>query len=565
MPDQNQFPNSPMTDQNFPSEDQVQTPIDQSPLPPEEEKKEEIDVSSSWEEKEEEKPPVPSWPPPTEKPIFNTEPPQPFGSETTPIDSPSTPSEPEVSPAFTPPPIEPTEPPSFQEVKAPLETSTSFNLESQPRGGGLKKVLLIFLVLLILAFGGFALFKFVLPKMQKPKEVTLRYWGLWEPENVMQGIIADWQKDHPQVKIEYTQQSPKEYRERLQSALARNEGPDLFRFHITWLPALKNELEAIPAEVMSAAEFEKSFYPVAKENLRSGSNYLGIPLEVDTLALFYNQQIFQAAGKTPPTSWDQLRQLALDLTTRDESGRLQTAGVALGTTGNVDHWSDILGLMMLQNGVDLSRPSSNLAEDALTYFTIFKNTDRVWDETLPSSTAAFATGKVAMYFGYSWDVFEIKNLNPNLDFRIVPVPQLPGTDLAWASFWVEGVAKKSQQKKEAWEFLKFLSSSQIMQKLYQGQSQVRLFGEPYSRIDMANTITNNALVAPFVNQASKAKTWYLCSRTFDNGINDKMIKYFEDAVNAVNSGGQAKEILTTTEQGVSQLLSQYGLGSYTVK
>jgi len=505
MPDQNQFPNPPAENQDSPPENQ-------------------------------------NWPQETTKPVFNTEP--------NPSPSPS----PEINPEQS----------NFQEVKPPLET-TSFSLESQPRGGGLKKVLMVFVVLLILGLGGLALFKFVLPKIQKPKEITLRYWGLWEPANVMQGIITDWQKDHPQVKIEYTQQSPKEYRERLQSALARNEGPDLFRFHITWLPLLKNELEAVPAEVMSAAEFEKNFYPVAKENLRSGSAYLGLPLEIDTLALFYNQQILQAAGKTPPTSWDELRQLAIDLTTHDESGRLQTAGVALGTTTNVDHWSDILGLMMLQNGVDLAKPNTKLAEDALTYFTIFKNADRVWDETLPSSTAAFATGKVAMYFGYSWDVFEIKNLNPTLDFRIVPVPQLPGTDLAWASFWVEGVAKKSQQKKEAWEFLQFLSSPQTMQKLYQSQSQVRLFGEPYSRVEMANLLTNNALVAPFINQAPKAKTWYLCSRTYDNGLNDRMIKYFEDAVNTVNSGQPVQEVLATTEQGVSQLLSQYGLGSYTVR
>jgi ABC-type glycerol-3-phosphate transport system substrate-binding protein len=130
---------------------------------------------------------------------------------------------------------------------------------------------------------------------------------------------------------------------------------------------------------------------------------------------------------------------------------------------------------------------------------------------------------------------------------------------------VEGVAKKSPQKKEAWEFLQFLSSPQTMQKLYQAQSQVRLFGEPYSRVEMANLLTNNALVAPFINQAPKAKTWYLCSLTYDNGLNDRMIKYFEDAVNVVNSGGQAKEALATAEQGVSQLLSQYGLGSYTVK
>jgi len=538
MPDQNQISQPPVDD------NQSVEPDYASWQPPEtEEKPEEIDT------REEE-------PQPTQ-PInqsIEKEPP----TTTTPSETFSPP------PSFETPQLTPSQE-DFSGVKVSPEEKPTFSLETQPRSSGFKKFFLVFLVLLILGLGGFAIYKYVLPKFQKPKEITLQYWGLWEPESIMQGIISDWQKDHPNIKIVYTQQSPNEYRERLQSALARNQGPDIFRFHITWVPSLKNELEPVPADVMGAAEFEKNYYPVAKENLRSGSTILGLPLEVDTLVLFYNKQIFQAAGKTPPTSWDQLRQLALDLTTRDDSGRIQTAGVALGTTVNVEHWSDILGLMMLQNGVDLTKPSGSSAEDALTYFTIFNTTDHVWDETLPSSTMAFATGKVAMYFGYSWDVFEIKNLNPNLDFGVAPVPQLPGTNLAWASFWVEGVAQKSQQKTAAWQFLKFLSSSQNMQKLYQAESQVRLFGEPYSRIDMANLITSNALVAPFVNQASQAKTWYLCSRTFDNGLNDRMIKYFEDTVNAVNGGKSSKEALSTTSEGVAQLLSQYGLGSYIVK
>jgi ABC-type glycerol-3-phosphate transport system substrate-binding protein len=138
---------------------------------------------------------------------------------------------------------------------------------------------------------------------------------------------------------------------------------------------------------------------------------------------------------------------------------------------------------------------------------------------------------------------------------------LPGTDLGWASFWVEGVAKKSKNAGAAWEFMKFLSSPSTMEKLYSAESQTRLFGEPYSRTEMANLLTSNPWVAPFINQAAKAKTWYLCSRTFDNGINDRMIKYFEDAVNAVNLGKTAGEALATTSQGVSQLLSQYGLAA----
>lgn len=440
----------------------------------------------------------------------------------------------------------------------------------EPKSGQIKKFFPIALGILFILLAGLVIFKFVLPRSQKPKEITLTYWGLWEPEEVMRGVIMEWEKDHPNVKINYSRQSPKEYRERLQSALARTEGPDIFRFHLTWVPMLKNELEPIPASVMSASQFEGSFYPVVSANLRSGTNYLGIPLMFDALSLYYNEDIFRAAGKNPPTSWEELRQLATQLTIKDENGRIQTAGAALGTTNNVDHWSDILGLMMLQNGADLANPAACtkrgdeeicLGADALIFYTIFNRLDRVWEETLPASTLTFAAGKLAMYLGPSWRVFDIKAINPNLNFKVVSAPQLPGTNITWATFWAEGVAQKSEHKSEAWEFLKFLASPQTLEKLYQAQSNIRLFGEIYPRVEMAEKLKTNPLLAPFINQAPNAQTWYLSSNTFDNGINDRMIKYFEDAVNAVNQGTKAKEALQTTAQGISQLLSQYGIAT----
>jgi multiple sugar transport system substrate-binding protein len=432
--------------------------------------------------------------------------------------------------------------------------------------GGLKSKLPLIIIVVLAGLFVLGLVKVVIPRFKKaPPPIELTYWGLWEPDEVLQGVINEYEMAHPGVKINYQFQSSRDYRERLQSALARNEGPDLFRYHITWLPMLKNELEAVPASVLTGQQLESSFYPVATSNLRTGANYLGLPLEIDTLALFYNENLFQQAGKTPPKNWDELRQLASSLTIRGAEGRILTSGVALGTTGNVDHWSDILALMMLQNGADLTRPTDRLAEDALNWYTLFNKTDRVWNETLPNSTLAFATGKVAMYFGFSWDVFEIQNINKNLQFKVVPAPQLPGTDISWASFWVEGVAKKSQHSQEAWNFLQYLASPEVLEKLFQAESNLRAFGEPYSRVEMADKILANPLAAPFVSQAAKAKTWYLCSRTFDNGINDKMIKYFEDAVNAVNSGKTAKEALATTASGVAQLLSQYGLASRVVR
>ncbi len=429
------------------------------------------------------------------------------------------------------------------------------------------KIILIIVSLLLLLTAVFLVIRFLLPRLREStRETSLTWWGLWEDEAIVAPLIAEYEQSHQNVKINYLKQSAQDYRERLTNALARGDGPDIFRFHNTWVPMFKSELDFVPPSVVSAGEFSQIYYPVVSSDLTSGAGLVGIPLECDGLGFFVNEDIFNSAGKSIPRTWDDLRQTARELTIKDENGFVQQAGVALGRTENVDHWPEILALMMLQNGVKLSNPQGRLAEDALAYFTIFSSVDDVWDESLPPSTVAFASGKVAMYFGPSWRVFEIKQQNPNLNFKVLPVPQLPREtpneqNISYASYWAEGVWKRSKSREVAWDFLKFLSSKESLQKLYQNASKVRTFGEPYPRVDMAQLLFSDSLVGAFVSQAPDAQTWFLQSRTFDGptGINSQINKYFEDAINAVNSGTRPNKALETVVSGVNQVLSTYGL------
>lgn len=418
-----------------------------------------------------------------------------------------------------------------------------------------------------------ALFFFGRKLIKKPavvagKKTTITYWGLFEDPIIFQQTIEEYEKKHPDIKIEYTKMDGLfEYRERLQRRLLEGTGPDIFRIHQSWVPVLGDLLSPIPNSVYDQEIFGKTFYPSAKESLAYNGRYVAVPLMVDGLALYYNEDIFKAAGKSPPATWEELRKTALELTVRDDQGKIRTAGVALGTTGNVDHWSDILGLLLLQNGADLTNPALCIQDDndpcrgvsAINFYTIFSRNDRVWDTTLPSSTYAFSTGLLAMYFGPSWRAFEIKAKNPSLNFKIIPAPQLPGRNIAWSSYWAEAVSKNSKNAAEAWEFLKYLSSSEVLQQLYQKQSQIRLFGEPYSRVEMASMLTDSPVVGAYIQQAPFAKNWYLSSFTSEgkDGINEQIIKYYEDAVNAINQGQEANNVLSTVTQGVTQVLSRY--------
>ncbi|RPJ69004.1 MAG: extracellular solute-binding protein, partial [Alphaproteobacteria bacterium] len=325
----------------------------------------------------------------------------------------------------------------------------------------------------------------------------------------------------------------------------------------------KNDLATVPGNVYDISSFKRIFYPVAQKDLVSANKIYGIPLEIDTLALYINQDIFDEGGMTAPTSWPQeFLDVARNLTVRS-GDRIVRAGAAIGNAGNVSHWQDILALMMLQNGVDLKNPSGTLAEDSMNFYTGFQTVDRVWDETQDESKLAFAKGNLAMYFGYSWDYFDIKAINPNLNFKIVSVPQLPGGNVNYASYWVEGVGKKSKNQSVAWDFLKFISSRDELAELYEAEAKLRGFGEPYGRVDMAELLESDPIVSVFVNQAKTAQSWYLSSLTWDGdtGINSRIGTYFSDAINLSKSGTETKTALETTAKGVNQVLATYGLAT----
>ncbi len=164
---------------------------------------------------------------------------------------------------------------------------------------------------------------------------------------------------------------------------------------------------------------------------------------------------------------------------------------------------------------------------------------------------------------------------PGLKYEITTVPQLPTltdvpldqvnsdanlTNTHWGTYWIEGVNAKSKKQKEAWKFLEYLSTKESLEKFYTTASQVRSFGEIYPRKSMADKIAENTKINPFVKVANDAVSWYLCSRTFDEGLNDSMSKYFGDAVNSmVQKNIDQKVIMTDLRNGINQTVLKYGL------
>ncbi len=421
-----------------------------------------------------------------------------------------------------------------------------------------------------------------------PEKVTLNYWTLWEEKDMYEEVVKAYREKNKHVTITFTTLPKKEYLEKMLARAPNGVGPDIFRFHNTWLPLLKDLVAPLPSTVMANADFEKTFYPVHSRDLKVGEYYYGIPLEIDGLVLVYNNTLFKNAGITsPPSSPDDLTRIAGRLTIKDpQTGGIQIGGLALGSAKNVEHFSDIYGLWLLQNYAltdkDFAKKSRNeiwsyllkinTKEGASIFETyrFFAEDNGTWSDIMPNSVSAFIEQKAAMVIVPSWQVLLIKEQNPDLDIKVVPVPQFKernNTPVALASYWVEGVSKHSKNQLEAWKFLKYLSEKDNMVKLYEKQKKFRLFGEPYSRVDLADKLASDPYVGAVIKQAPYYYSLPLSSRTYDGvsgnnnigGLNDAIIKYLEDTFNkrADHPASSPSEALTTAQKGIEQVFTKF--------
>jgi len=452
--------------------------------------------------------------------------------------------------------------PSEIPLENPVNSPPPLDLPSAPPPSKFFNFLKILLGIIIVLGIIFVIYNKALPKFSPGKinQVTLVYWGVLEDPSTVAPIISDFEVAHPNIKIEYSKQDMDQYRDRLITRSNNGNGPDIFSFHNTWLPELSGLLLPLPGSVISKDDLSKDYYPVVKTDLvRNGAIY-GVPLEIDTLNLFINRNLFQAAGLKAPETWIDFMNYARQLTVKDDKNNIKTAGAAMGTSGNITHAPDIMSLLFAQDGVNPDDMSSNLpaVSDALNFYTSFALSDgNVWDGTLDESIKAFSSGTLAMYFGYSWDFFTIKSINPDLSFDIYPVPGLPGQSMTIASYWAEGISSKSKHQQEALLFMQYLISQETAQKLFAEETKTRNFGEPYARVDLAPTLSDS-IAYPFVVSAASAVSSYFVDGTYDDGLNSKMNSYLNTAVDSILQGGSPQTAAETLSQGASQTLRQYG-------
>lgn len=410
--------------------------------------------------------------------------------------------------------------------------------------------IIAFVVLLVLMIFFFA-FGSNKDKKKAPKvtsgDITLTYWRLFDDKETFEPIINEYQKEHPNIKIEYKKLTYAEYEKNLLEALAGGRGPDMFSIGNSWIPKYMDKISPMPEDLLSAEEYGKSFFKVATlDNVVSNRIY-GMPLAIDSLALYVNNDIVARTeiNETPDT-WEEIvgkpgdpnvTGVLTKLNNR-QGDTFNLSAVALGNT-TANRAQDILALLMLQQRTDMVNDNRDqalfnltkkvegrdihLGTEALKFYTSFadpRSPNYSWNAGMGDSVKAFAQGKVAYMLAYGYTARDVERLNPALNFSISPAPQIGGQDpVNYASYWTEVVSKGSQHQAEAWDFINFAA----------GRNQVGQYLEAAKKISARPDLSTSGKFNAIYEGNASAISWY-------KGEYLKADPIFIDMINQVLAG-----------------------------
>jgi len=378
-------------------------------------------------------------------------------------------------------------------------------------------------------------------------KVELNFWSVFTESEHLEPIIKSFEAKYPNITIKYRNfgDDYHGYHNEIVNALASGKGPDIWTAHHTWIEADQELLTPCPSDLLDVNTYRDSFVDAVLEDNIIEEEIYGIPLSLDTLALFYNKDLFDQAHITdPPGNWEELKEAVTGMTKQNDKGQIIQAGTALGTAENINRAPDILALLMMQNGarmtdrnrikatfneqaVDAQGEKYLPGEEALAFYTEFASPKKqvyTWEPLQHYSIDAFVEGTLATMFSYSYHIPTIKLKAPNLDFGVSAMPQISGgREVNFANYWTNVVSVKSKHSKEAWAFLAFASS----------QNAAKLFCEstrrPPARRDLFEMFDNDPELKIFTNQILTAETWI-------RKDNDAVDAIFEDMIEDVVLG-----------------------------
>ena len=341
----------------------------------------------------------------------------------------------------------------------------------------------------------------------KAEDVKLTVWSLDRDIQPAPHLVADFNKLNNGIQIEYRQIQFDDVVSEAMRAYSTGQAPDIIAIDNPEHALFSSRgafLDLTDMISKSTVIEPENYFPGPLKSVEWDGKYYGVPKATNTIALYYNKDMFKAKGldpNKPPQTWDELVEDARKLT--DPAANVY--GLAFSAKANEEGTFQFLPWAQMGGG---SYENIN-SEGAVKALTVWKT---IMDEKLASpdtltrgqwdSTGTFNSGNAAMAISGPW---ELDRMSQEAKFdwgvTLLPVPQEGAErssamgDFNWAIF------ASTKHPEEAFKALEFFAS--------QDDKMFKNYGQLPARSDIAIPATGQALkdagLQVFLEQLKYAK------------------------------------------------------------
>jgi ABC-type glycerol-3-phosphate transport system substrate-binding protein len=383
--------------------------------------------------------------------------------------------------------------------------------------------------------------------------VTLTFWsGMTGGDKAAyEAVVQRWNDTHRKIHVDYQLQPWDTIAQKLPTSLATGSGPDLATPDYNVATVLKYAkagtiADLSPAYGSGTNKIETSaIAPTLVQSFTVNGKQYAAPLNVSTLLLYVNKDLFSKANVAVPTTMDEMRAAAVKLTDK-AAGQY---GLSLPDHESTPNWPI---LIWADGGNIVGADSCGKLDDPKTVSAVQSWADLIVNQGIAAvgktgqdSDNLFSAGKSAMQINGPWAAGAYSNAGINYDVVPVPTGSL-GSPVTAAQTIPIVLAEKSKNKAAAYEFLAWWTGKEAQGLIAKGA------GNPPVRTDMADDpiLKENPLTVKFAVAGSYAKLYLPTVKEFARVDSDVLVP----AIGEIERGKPAAQVLTDANKQLNTLL-----------
>ncbi len=307
-----------------------------------------------------------------------------------------------------------------------------------------------------------------------PATGTVTVWAMGAEGEALDAFVADFEEANPDVDVQVTAIPWDSAHDKIQTAIAAGNGPDVSQIGSTWIADFADSFTTVPSDLDTSDLFSGSL-----ETATIGGTQLVVPWYVDTRVVYYRTDIASQAGwDKAPTTWEEFHDMAADMQKVDgvDYGlRLFPAGTDAFQNTLWAPWSNGASLTNAEN-TEWTFDTPEMTE-AFEYTSSFF-TEGIADVNAGiepgAAVADFVSGTTPMFIDgpslaaqineLGGEGFESKYATAVLPTKVTGTSFVGGSDLA--------VFKDSDNQSAAWKLVQWLTQPEVQVNWYKATTDL---------------------------------------------------------------------------------------------